>query len=269
MPPAQPSTRVRLPPRPSRFITWTAGDRRQRLPADGTRPRTPRSHNPGYPMHLLVIEDDPVMGKSLRKGLEEARHECVWVKDGDAGLEEGLTQRFDAIILDLLLPGTPGLTVLRQLRQRGVRTPVLLLTALGSVEERVAGLKAGADDYLVKPFAFAELAARLEAVCRRALDRPAPVLSAGDLCLDLTTRRVLCGDNEVDLTPTEFSILELLMRHAGQVVTRKMLCEHLWEADWEGTTNLIEVHINRLRKKLDRDSAGPFIQTVRGRGYAC
>src|SRR4051812_7869766 len=114
-------------------------------------------------MHLLVIEDDPVMGKSLRKGLEEARHECVWVKDGERGLTEGLTQRFDAVILDLMLPGLPGLSVLRQLRARGVRTPVILLTALGAVEERVAGLEAGADDYLVKPFAFAELAARLGA----------------------------------------------------------------------------------------------------------
>jgi two-component system OmpR family response regulator/two-component system copper resistance phosphate regulon response regulator CusR len=219
-------------------------------------------------MHLLVIEDDPVVGKSLRKGLAESQHECIWVKDGDTGLAEALTQRFDAIILDLLLPGTPGLSVLKELRERGVRTPVLLLTALGSVEDRVAGLKAGADDYLVKPFAFAELAARLEAICRRALDRPAPTIQAGDLCLDLTARRVERGGNEIDLTPTELSILEMLMRHAGQVVTRKMLCEHLWEADWEGTTNLIEVHINRLRKKLDREGAATFIQTVRGRGYA-
>ncbi len=219
-------------------------------------------------MHLLVIEDDPLVGKSLRKGLEEAQHECVWAQDGEAGLMEALTQRFDAIVLDLLLPGVPGLTVLARLREQGVRTPVILLTALGSVEERVAGLQAGADDYLVKPFAFAELAARLEAICRRALDRPAAVMTAGDLSLDLTTRRVLRGDSEIDLTPTEFSILELLMRHAGQVVTRKMLCEHLWEADWEGTTNLIEVHINRLRKKCDRESAAACIQTVRGRGYA-
>jgi two-component system OmpR family response regulator/two-component system copper resistance phosphate regulon response regulator CusR len=219
-------------------------------------------------MHLLLVEDDPGVGKSLRKGLEEARHECVWVKDGDSGLEQALSQRFDAIVLDLLLPGRPGLEVLGEMRQRGVRTPVILLTALGSVEERVAGLKAGADDYLVKPFAFAELAARLEAVCRRALDRPAPLVCVGDLSLDLTTRRVQHDGREIDLTPTEFSILELLMRHAGQVVTRKMLCEHLWEADWEGTTNLIEVHINRLRKKVDREGAEPFIQTVRGRGYA-
>jgi two-component system OmpR family response regulator/two-component system copper resistance phosphate regulon response regulator CusR len=218
-------------------------------------------------MNLLVIEDEPLMGKSLLKGLTEAGHACLWVRDGGRGLEEAASQRFDAIVLDLLLPGLPGLDVLRRLRAAGVRTPVLVLTALGAVEERVAGLNAGADDYLVKPFAFAELMARLEAVRRRALDRPAAVMTAGDLTLDLTTRRVLYDGDEVDLTPTEFSILEMLMRHAGQVVTRKMLCEHLWEADWEGTTNVIEVHINRLRKKLDsRDP--PLIQTVRGRGYA-
>jgi two-component system OmpR family response regulator/two-component system copper resistance phosphate regulon response regulator CusR len=219
-------------------------------------------------MNLLVVEDDPVMGKSLSKGFAEAGHECVWVKEGRRGLDEALSQRFDAIILDLLLPGLPGLAVLRQLRAAGVRTPVILLTALGAVEERVAGLNSGADDYLVKPFAFPELLARLVAVCRRSLDRPAVVVTAGDLALDLSTRRVQLNGVEIDLTPTEFSIMELLLRHAGQVVTRKMLCEHLWETDWEGTTNVIEVHINRLRKKLDREGAGSSIQTVRGRGYA-
>src|SRR5207245_468557 len=147
-------------------------------------------------------------------------------------------------------------------------TPVILLTAMGAVEERVDGLKNGADDYVVKPFAFAELLARLEAVCRRSLDRPSAVVSAGDLSLDLTNRTVRRADKVVDLTPTEFSILELLLRHAGQVVTRKMLCEHLWEADWEGETNLIEVHITRLRRKVDCDGMPSIIQTIRGRGYA-
>jgi two-component system OmpR family response regulator/two-component system copper resistance phosphate regulon response regulator CusR len=229
----------------------------------------PSDFEGGATMNVLVVEDDPVMGKSLHKGLGEAGHACVWIKDGKHGLEQAKTQRFDAIVLDLLLPELPGLDVLRQIRASGLRTPVLLLTALGAVEERVTGLKAGADDYLVKPFAFPELMARLEAVCRRTADRPPAVTSAGDLCLDLTTRRVKKGDAEVDLTPTEFSILELLIRHAGQVVTRKMLCEHLWETDWEGTTNVIEVHINRIRKKLDRtDDEESTIQTIRGRGYA-
>lgn len=219
-------------------------------------------------MNVLVVEDDPVIGKSLSKGLSEAGHVCVWVKDGKHGLEHSLSQRFDAILLDLLLPGIPGLDVLRRIRASGVRTPILLLTALGAVEERVAGLKSGADDYLVKPFAFPELLARLEAVCRRTVDRPPAVMTVGDLSLDLTTRRVLRDGSEIDLTPTEFSILELLMRHAGQVVTRKMLCEHLWDTDWEGTTNVIEVHINRIRKKLDQEATASLIQTIRGRGYA-
>ncbi|HTU17680.1 MAG TPA: response regulator transcription factor [Gemmataceae bacterium] len=219
-------------------------------------------------MNVLVVEDDPVIGKSLSKGLTEAGHNCVWVKDGKHGLEQSLSQRFDAIVLDLLLPGVSGKDVLREIREAGVRTPILLLTALSAVEDRVTGLKSGADDYLVKPFAFPELMARLEAVCRRTVDRPPAIMTNGDIRLDLTTRRVQRGDLEVDLTPTEFGILELLMRHAGQVVTRKMLCEHLWDTDWEGTTNVIEVHINRIRKKFDREGASSIIQTVRGRGYA-
>lgn len=217
---------------------------------------------------ILVVEDEPLMGKSLQRGLSEAGHECVWIKDGQRGLEGAVSQGFDAIVLDLLLPGIPGLSVLKKLRAQGVRTPVVVLTALGQVEDRVTGLRAGGDDYLVKPFEFPELLARLEAVCRRAGDRPSARTSIGDLHLDLTTRRVERQGREIDLTPTEFSILELLMRHAGHVVTRKMLCEHLWEADWEGATNVIEVHITRLRKKLDRHAAGSCIQTVRGRGYA-
>lgn len=219
-------------------------------------------------MKVLVVEDEPLMGKSLSRGLSEAGHQPVWVKDGPRGLEEALAQPFDAIILDLLLPGMPGLSVLKKLRARGVRTPVIVLTALGAVEDRVTGLRAGGDDYLVKPFEFPELLARLEAVCRRALDRPAAKVSAGDLHLDLSTRRVERHGTEIDLTPTEFSVLELLMRHNGQVVSRKMLCEHLWEVDWEGATNVIEVHMTRLRKKLDRHGCGSWIQTVRGRGYA-
>jgi two-component system OmpR family response regulator/two-component system copper resistance phosphate regulon response regulator CusR len=219
-------------------------------------------------VEILVIEDDPVIGKALHQGIAEAGHGCVWVKDGLQGAEQAQGQQFDAIVLDLLLPGRPGLELLRELRRQGIQTPVLLLTALGSVEERVAGLNAGADDYVVKPFALAELLARVEAVCRRTALRPPAVLRVADLCLDLATRRLTRGGAEVDLTPTEFSVLELLMRYAGQVVTRKMLCEHLWEADWEGMTNVIEVHINRLRNKLQRGFQAPLIQTIRGRGYA-
>jgi two-component system, OmpR family, response regulator len=219
-------------------------------------------------MNVLVVEDDAVVGKSLQKGLVEAKHDCTWVKDGMRGLQEAQTQRYDAVVLDLMLPGKSGLQVLGELRGQGVRVPVVVLTALGSVENRVDGLNCGADDYLVKPFAFAELLARLEAVRRRSSDRPPAVLKVGDLTLDLSTRRVARGDRDIDLTPTEYSLLELLMRFAGQVVTRKMLCEHLWDFDWEGTTNVIEVHVNRLRSKLDKGQKESIIQTVRGRGYA-
>jgi two-component system OmpR family response regulator len=219
-------------------------------------------------LNVLVVEDDPVIGKALRQGFVEAGSECAWAKDGPRGLEMASSQQYDVIILDLMLPRLPGLDVLKKLRAQGIQSPVILLTALGSVDDRVAGLNSGADDYLVKPFAFTELMARIEAVCRRTTTRPRPVIQVRDITLDLTTRRVTRGGIEVDLTPTEFSLLELLMRYAGQVVTRKMLCEHLWQSDWEGTTNVIEVHINRLRGKLDRKFGESMIQTVRGRGYA-
>jgi DNA-binding response OmpR family regulator len=218
-------------------------------------------------MQVLVVEDDPVVGRALHQGFSEADLECQWVCDGESGLEMAKSQQFDAIVLDLLLPRRGGLDVLKELRRAGIQTPVLLLTALGTVDERVAGLTAGADDYLVKPFAFAELLARLKAVCRRSVTRPSPLLEVGDLCLNLATRRVTRGDVEIILSPTEFSLLDFLMRHAGQVVTRKMLCEAIWYADWEGMTNVVEVHINRLRSKLDKGWETSAIQTVRGRGY--
>ncbi len=219
-------------------------------------------------MQILVVEDDSVIGKSLRQGLKEAGHDCSWERDGLAGQEQARSHQFDAIVLDIMLPGVSGLEIVRNLRSEGVHTPVVLLTALGSVEERVQGLDVGADDYLVKPFDFAELMARINAVCRRTSNRPQPTLQVGELILDLTNRRVTRGQREIELTPTEFSLLEMLMRYAGQVVTRKMLCEQLWESDWEGTTNVIEVHINRIRNKLDRGYDRSLIQTIRGRGYA-
>ncbi len=219
-------------------------------------------------MNILVIEDDPVIRKSVVQGLTEGGHECTGCRDGEKGLETACQQTPDLIVLDLMLPGLPGLEVLRLLRKRGIQSPVIVLTALGGIDDRVVGLQTGADDYLVKPFAFPELMARVEAVSRRVMNRPPSTLQVDDLTLDLGTRRVKHGETEVELTPTEFSVLELLMRFAGQVVTRKTLCERVWGFSWEGNTNVIEVHINRLRRKLDFAGDDSLIRTVRGRGYA-
>lgn len=220
------------------------------------------------PLDLLVVEDDPVLGKALCRGLTEAGHHVTLVRNGRTGLEQARSQKFDAVILDLMLPDLPGLDVLNSLRREGIQTPVVVLTALGSLHERVTGLNAGADDYLIKPFEFPELLARLGAVCRRSHNLQSTRLQAGPLVLDLSLRRVTRDGQEIDLTPTEFSLLELLMRNVGQVVTRKMLCEHLWDSSWEGVTNVIEVHVNRLRSKIDRGFEPALIHTVRGRGYA-
>jgi two-component system OmpR family response regulator/two-component system copper resistance phosphate regulon response regulator CusR len=219
-------------------------------------------------MKLLVIEDDPIIRQSLVQGLAEAGHDCASARDGDHGLAAAREQSPDLVILDLMLPGRSGFEVLQTLREEGLRMPVIILTARGAVEDRVSGLTSGADDYIVKPFAIAELLARIDAVSRRSLHRPATTLEAAGLALDLTTRRVTRDGRSVDLTPTEFSILELLLRYAGQVVTRQMLCEHVWGFTWDGNTNVIEVHINRLRQKLGDERSSSCIQTVRGRGYA-
>jgi two-component system OmpR family response regulator/two-component system copper resistance phosphate regulon response regulator CusR len=190
------------------------------------------------------------------------------VADGETAVRENTLLACDLAVLDLMLPKTSGLDVLRQARAAGVRTPVIVLTALGTVPDKLGGFEAGADDFLVKPFAVDELLARIEAVHRRAAHKPAMELEAGDLHLSLATKRLTLAGRVIDLTPTEFSMLELLMRYHGQVVTRKMLCEHVWGFDWDGPTNVIEVHINRLRGKLDRGRQESLIHTVRGRGYA-
>ena len=219
-------------------------------------------------MRVLVIEDDLAIGKALLKGFTEAGYQCDWMQDGEAGVVAARSQQADAIVLDQMLPKLSGLELLREIRATGVMTPVILLTAMGSVQDRIVGLNTGADDYIPKPFEFAELLARLNAVVRRTSVRPIPVLTVNDLTLDLTTRRVARAGGEVDLTPIEFSLLELLMRYSGQVVTRKMLCEHVWGFNWDGTTNVIEVHVNRLRGKLDQGRQDSIIKTIRGRGYS-
>ncbi len=219
-------------------------------------------------MRVLVVEDDLVIGKALVKGFTEAGYECNWMQDGESGAAAAMSQQADAIVLDQMLPKISGLDVLREIRCAGVMTPVILLTAMGSVQDRITGLNTGADDYMPKPFDFAELLARLNAIVRRTSVRPTPMLTVNDLTLDLSTRRVARAGGDIDLTPIEFSLLELLMRYAGQVVTRKMLCEHVWGFNWDGTTNVIEVHVNRLRGKLDQGRADSIIKTIRGRGYS-
>lgn len=219
-------------------------------------------------MHVAVVEDDPVVAKAIVTALREAGHECAWVADGETARRQNTLLSSDVAVLDLMLPNVSGIDVLSSARKAGVRTPVIVLTALGTVAEKLAGFDAGADDYLVKPFEIDELIARVEALHRRASNKPAMEVEVGPIQLSLSSKRATLEGRSIDLTPTEFSILELLMRYAGQVVTRKMLCEHVWGFDWNGPTNVLEVHINRLRGKLDRDRSESLIQTVRGRGYA-
>jgi two-component system OmpR family response regulator len=219
-------------------------------------------------MHVSIIEDDPAIAKAVRTAVCEAGHECTWVPDGETAIRDNTILASDIVVLDLMLPRAGGIEVLKAARSAGVRTPVIVLTALGTVPDKLAGFEAGADDYLVKPFAIDELLARIEAIHRRTAHKPAMELEAGELQLSLATKRLTLSGRTIELTPTEFSILELLMRYTGQVVTRKMLCEHVWGVDWDGPTNVIEVHINRLRGKVDKGREESLIRTIRGRGYA-
>lgn len=219
-------------------------------------------------MHVSIVEDDPVIAKAVRTAVCEAGHDCTWVPDGETALRDNTLLSSDIVVLDLMLPKVGGIEVLRAARAAGVRTPVIVLTALGAVPNKLEGFEAGADDYLAKPFAIDELLARIEAVHRRTAHKPAMELEAGELHLSLATKRLSLAGRTIELTPTEFSILELLMRYKGQVVTRKMLCEHVWGFDWDGPTNVIEVHINRLRGKIDKGRDDSLIRTIRGRGYA-
>jgi DNA-binding response OmpR family regulator len=219
-------------------------------------------------MQIAIIEDDAVVARAIRTAAEEAGHTCTCFDDGQRAADNAAILGSDVVVLDLMLPRRQGIDILREARQEGVRTPVIVLTAMGTVPNKLEAFEAGADDYLVKPFAMDELLARLEAIHRRNIHRPAMELRVGPLHLNLANKRVAVDERTVDLTPTEFSMLELLMRYQGQVVTRKMLCEHVWGFDWDGPTNVIEVHINRLRGKIDRGREESLVRTIRGRGYA-
>ena len=220
-------------------------------------------------MRVLVIEDDQELARYLGKGLREAGHTSDHAADGRDGLLMAASEPYDAIIVDRMLPGLDGLAIIRTLRASDNRTPTLVLSALGEVDDRVEGLQAGADDYLVKPFAFSELTARLDALLRRAQpDSAEPTrLVLADLEMDLLKRVVRRGGQTLDLKPTEFRLLEFLLRHRDQVVTRTMLLEGVWDYHFDPQTNVIDVHISRLRAKLDRGFDRPLLHTVRGAGY--
>jgi two-component system OmpR family response regulator len=220
-------------------------------------------------MRILVIEDDTEAAAFVSKGLREAGHVVDHAIDGETGLNMAGAGDYDAYIVDRMLPKLDGVSLLRRRREAGDETPALFLSALGEVDDRITGLKAGGDDYLVKPYSFSELLARVEALGRRRA-APANVTTrylVADLEIDVITRTVRRAGKKIDLQPREFRLLEYLMRHAGQVVTRTMLLENVWEYHFDPQTNVIDVHISRLRSKIDKDFEKPLLKTIRGAGY--
>jgi two-component system, OmpR family, copper resistance phosphate regulon response regulator CusR len=218
-------------------------------------------------MRVLVVEDDPKLLESIRQGLKEQGFAVDGAPDGRQGLELALESDYDALILDVMLPARSGLDLLREMRSRHRATPVLILSARSSVEDRVRGLDLGADDYLPKPFSFEELLARLRAITRRPAAEPATTLTVADLELDTVHREVRRGGRRIDLTTKEFALLEYLMIRKGVVLTRAMILDHVWDLEYDGGSNLVEVYINYLRRKIDLGSDVKLIQTVRGSGY--
>ncbi len=218
-------------------------------------------------MKILVVEDDPTVGEFVRRGLEEQRWQADLVNNGLEGERMALSQPYDLVILDMRLPGRNGLDVLRTLRARGFERPILVLTAQDAVDAKVETLRAGADDYVTKPFAFEELLARVEALLRRPRAMASPLLRVADLDLDQGTRDVRRGVEVIELTPKEFAVLEYLMRHAGRVMSRTLITEYAWGYHFDPGTNIVDVVINHLRKKIDAKFEKKLITTVRGVGY--
>ena len=220
-------------------------------------------------MRILVVEDESKVANALREGLQGERYDVVVERTGESAFFRVTTERFDAVLLDLNLPGRNGLEILKAMRDRGLKTPVLVLTARDSLQDRVLGLDAGADDYMVKPFAFAELIARIRALVRRGRAADVPLLTMADLELDQMSRKVSRGGRPVELTVREFELLEYLLRHEGQVVSRESLARDVWKETSRTTPldNAIDVHVARLRRKIDADQATKLIHTVRGVGF--
>ena len=223
---------------------------------------------PAHRVRILVIEDDSSIAAFVAAGLRESGFTVDEAHDGDVGLELALAEPYDAAVVDLMLPRRDGLSVIEALRRAGRHTPVLILTARRSIDERVAGLQAGGDDYLTKPFAFAELLARVQALVRRAQRQPESTrLTVGDLTLDRLTREVERQGRPIDLRPREFSLLELLMRHPGRVVSKAMILSHVWGYNFDPGSNVVDVLVFRLREKIDKGFGTPLLQTSRGAGY--
>ena len=218
-------------------------------------------------MRILIVEDEKKVANFLKKGLQEEGYAVDLTFDGEEGLRLGRDPSYDLIILDIYLPKLDGLAALKKLRAHGVRTPVLLLTVRATIEDKVLGLDSGADDYLTKPFAFQELLARVRALLRRRMDTGAAVVRIGDLVLDPASRIVSRGARPIELTVKEFSLLEYFMRNPGKVLTRTMIIEHVWNYDFDSGTNVVDVYVNYLRKKIDSREEQKLIHTVRGVGY--
>jgi two-component system, OmpR family, response regulator len=217
---------------------------------------------------VLVIEDDPETAEQLVESLATNGYQVDLAVNGNEGLRRGRTSEYAVMTIDRMLPGIDGIAIIRRLREGGVGTPALIISALGEVDDRVRGLRSGGDDYLVKPFAFAELLARVEALARRsATVVKETVLRVGDLRLDLVSRTVSRGGQDIDLLPREFQVLEYLVRHEGHVVPRAMLLQHVWDLHFDPTTNIIDVYVGRVRRKVDSQQAYPLIHTVRGVGF--
>lgn len=218
-------------------------------------------------MRILVVEDEEKVASFIRKGLQEEHYAVDLAPDGEEGLTMAQLNPYDLIVLDLMLPKLDGFRVLQRLRGDGVDAPVLVLTARDGVSDKVRGLDLGADDYLTKPFAFAELLARVRAILRRGKPQRAPILKVADLSLDPASRRVTRSGKAIELTAKEFALLEYLMRHPGQVLTRTMISEHVWDQSFDSYTNVIDVYVNYLRKKVDQGFEPKLIHTIRGVGY--
>jgi two-component system OmpR family response regulator len=219
-------------------------------------------------MRALLVEDDPTIAEFVVRGLREAGFAVDHEADGEAGLAAAIKSPYDVAVVDLMLPKRDGLSLIEELRRRGVATPVLILSARRSVDDRVAGLQTGGDDYLTKPFAFAELLARVQALVRRATRAPEPTtLTVADIVLDLLSRKVTRAGKTIELRPREFTLLEYLMRNAGKVVSKTMILSHVWEYNFDPQTNIVDVLVSRLREKIDRPFEKKLLHTVRGVGY--